>query len=518
MLRERIILGMGNARNNVYINTELSGATFNFSGSTGIYELDLSGLKGQKINYFSVGGCKDLLSLNVSNLVFGTLPNFKTYGQTFGGGLLELNLNNITFSYMGGENNNSWSLFPETVKEVNFNNATYNGYSLYKAFFQCQQTIINMEKWNTPYLTETMYMFLYANTLKEINGIGDLNTSQVTNMYSMFRECYNLTSLDLTNWDISNVQTMGMMFYGCSNLKEIKMGGKPGPLNGLSWYDNYYDEDVYLEGVEDMFRGVYPNGTFYYNSTYNYSKIINQLPSGWRAIPLCNNIGCIDLIINDNSVSGKRASTLLNYTATLTGNSIGDGSVITWSETGNGWSNEFGQNPSTTTDRNVTVSFTYYGKTATKTIIQRPNRIYNVILNNQWQLSTSITNPDSNIYEGVYESFSNKGVDYSAAIAYIDIECCETFNFYVRSYAEGSYDFVVVSNLDCTLTSGTTSGSNVKMTTKSNQKSGTTISDYTLVEFTGIDGGEHRISVMYRKDSSSASGTDQGYLLIPKNQ
>ena len=132
MLRERIILGMGNARNNVYINTELSGATFNFSGSTGIYELDLSGLKGQKINYFSVGGCKDLLSLNVSNLVFGNLPNFKTYGQSFGGGLLELNLNNITFSNMGGENNTSWNLFPETVKEVNFNNATYNGYSLYK--------------------------------------------------------------------------------------------------------------------------------------------------------------------------------------------------------------------------------------------------------------------------------------------------------------------------------------------------------------------------------------------------
>ena len=46
---------------------------------------------------------------------------------------------------------------------------------------------------------------------------------------------------------------------------------------------------------------------------------------------------------------------------------------------------------------------------------------------------------------------------------YIDIDGYENFKFYVRSYAESSYDFVVVSNLDCDLNSGTTSGSNVKM-------------------------------------------------------
>ena len=56
------------------------------------------------------------------------------------------------------------------------------------------------------------------------------------------------------------------------------------------------------------------------------------------------------------------------------------------------------------------------------------------------------------------------------------------------------------------------------MTTKSNQQSGTAIGNYTLVEFSGIDKGLHTIQVMYRKNSSTNSGTDQGYLLIPKNQ
>ena len=72
--------------------------------------------------------------------------------------------------------------------------------------------------------------------------------------------------------------------------------------------------------------------------------------------------------------------------------------------------------------------------------------------------------------------------------------------------------------MDCTLTSGTTSGTNVKMTTQNNQQSGTAIGNFTLVEFTNIDGGTHTIQVMYRKDGSASSGDDRGYLLIPKNQ
>ena len=101
---------------------------------------------------------------------------------------------------------------------------------------------------------------------------------------------------------------------------------------------------------------------------------------------------------------------------------------------------------------------------------------------------------------------------------YIDINGYERFKFYVRSNAESSYDYVVVSDLDCTLNSSTTSGSNVKMTTSGKQNSNTTINGYTLVEFTGIDKGSHTITVMYRKDNSQNTNDDKGYILIPKVQ
>ena len=141
---------------------------------------------------------------------------------------------------------------------------------------------------------------------------------------------------------------------------------------------------------------------------------------------------------------------------------------------------------------------------------------YTIDLNGQWQLSTTAPNPDPTMYEGVYESFKNRGIDYSADLMYIDVNGLTEFSFYVRSYAEGSYDFVVVSNLDCNLSSGTTSGTNVKLTTSGKQNSGTSISNYTLVEFSNIDGGAHRITVMYRKDTSVSNNDDRGYVLIPK--
>ena len=102
---------------------------------------------------------------------------------------------------------------------------------------------------------------------------------------------------------------------------------------------------------------------------------------------------------------------------------------------------------------------------------------------------------------------------------YIDIAGYETFNLHVRSYAESNYDYVMVSQLDATITNSTSyDDSKVKAHTRDAQSSGTDISHYKLVEFTGIDKGQHRITIVYRKDISSHSGEDRGYILIPKHQ
>ena len=44
-------------------------------------------------------------------------------------------------------------------------------------------------------------------------------------MRSMFSDCIGLTSLDVSNFDTSNVTDMRFMFYGCAALKKITMKG-----------------------------------------------------------------------------------------------------------------------------------------------------------------------------------------------------------------------------------------------------------------------------------------------------
>ena len=144
---------------------------------------------------------------------------------------------------------------------------------------------------------------------------------------------------------------------------------------------------------------------------------------------------------------------------------------------------------------------------------------YTINLNGQWEKTTAVSNPDSTLYDGVYRSVSNYNVSGGVATMYINLTNCSTFKVYIRSYAESNYDYVMVSQLDQTI-DGNTSYSNttlVKAHTRGNQQSGTTLTSYTLVEFTGIGGGSHRITVVYRKDGSVNSGDDRGYVLIPYN-
>ena len=145
---------------------------------------------------------------------------------------------------------------------------------------------------------------------------------------------------------------------------------------------------------------------------------------------------------------------------------------------------------------------------------------YSVVLNNAWRKSTSVSNPDSSTYDGVYESDSNYNVNGGVATMYIDIDGYTEFTFYVRSNAESSYDYVMVSQLDKTIT-GSTSYSDttlVKAHTSGNQQSGSSISNYTKVTYSNISSGTHRITIVYRKDGSVNKNDDRGYVLIPKNQ
>ena len=66
-------------------------------------------------------------------------------------------------------------------------------------------------------------MFYQFTSLTTINFNNNFNTSNVTNMGSMFSGCISLTTLDLSGFNTKNVQTMGSMFSSDKNLTEIDL-------------------------------------------------------------------------------------------------------------------------------------------------------------------------------------------------------------------------------------------------------------------------------------------------------
>ena len=75
---------------------------------------------------------------------------------------------------------------------------------------------------DTSNITDMSSMFDNCRGLTSLD-FSDFNTSKVTNMQNMFKDCVNLISLNLSGWDTSNVTNMWSVFYGCHSLASLDL-------------------------------------------------------------------------------------------------------------------------------------------------------------------------------------------------------------------------------------------------------------------------------------------------------
>jgi surface protein len=88
-------------------------------------------------------------------------------------------------------------------------------------FRDCKNLIsLDLSNWNIPNATTMDSMFRYCTSLTSLD-VSNFNTSNVTGMSYMFSDCYSLTNIDLSSFDTSNVTKMDNMFYNCHILQRI---------------------------------------------------------------------------------------------------------------------------------------------------------------------------------------------------------------------------------------------------------------------------------------------------------
>ena len=74
-------------------------------------------------------------------------------------------------------------------------------------------------------ITSTAFWFDQFEKLTTIIGLKLLDTSNVTDMRSMFCYCTSLPSLDVSGFDTSNVTDMSDMFLGCEDIESLDLRG-----------------------------------------------------------------------------------------------------------------------------------------------------------------------------------------------------------------------------------------------------------------------------------------------------
>ncbi|MCR5692226.1 MAG: BspA family leucine-rich repeat surface protein, partial [Eubacterium sp.] len=147
---------------------------------------------------------------------------------------------NMTFKYgelptgqyvydMSNENYyENWYPIIESIKTITIDSSFEEAQlkSCARMFYKMSnlESIEGLKNINTSQVTDMSFMFTCCNSLKTLDVSG-FNTSNVTKMSSMFYECSSLTTLDVSSFNTSNVTNMQSMFSKCHKLTSLNVSG-----------------------------------------------------------------------------------------------------------------------------------------------------------------------------------------------------------------------------------------------------------------------------------------------------
>lgn len=174
---------------------------------------------------------------NILDLGYGNYPNWDTHAAeiqkvVFKAGFRDETHTTCSKWFSGCTNLTSI----EGIENLNTSNVKY----MNEMFGQCSNLeTLDLSHFNTENVGNMSNMFNGCTKLHDLN-ISSFNTENVTNMYGMFYGCSSLDSLDLSHFNTRYVRKDGMnyMFNGCSSLSYLNVSNfttyKPGmQLDGL---------------------------------------------------------------------------------------------------------------------------------------------------------------------------------------------------------------------------------------------------------------------------------------------
>ena len=158
---------------------------------------------------------------NGNHTLYFTYAEPVTQGSSYGEQTADRVYSGDDFNYAKWSDNNDITGYCTTVVfESSFASVRPTKCTNWFVGFGVLTNIQGIGNLNTSEVTNMGSMFANCVGLTSID-LSDFNTAKVTDMESMFQNCTGLTTLDLSNFDTSNVTNMIKMFYGCTALNTL---------------------------------------------------------------------------------------------------------------------------------------------------------------------------------------------------------------------------------------------------------------------------------------------------------
>ena len=195
-------------------------------GGMGTYYIE-SAFKYAKIDggkdspgYFTKSGAEPYIP-SWPYAIFDSQTGVLTLGaaKSIPNGAIDLNIKPTTTGFIANKFIESADV-KKVVIEESF--AEFKPKTCCRWFFQCTNLteIDGLNNINSSELTDMSYMFYGCRALESVD-FSKFDTKNVTNMASLFEQCEKLETIDLSGFDTKNVTNMSSMFWGCSVLKTV---------------------------------------------------------------------------------------------------------------------------------------------------------------------------------------------------------------------------------------------------------------------------------------------------------
>ena len=264
----------------------------NYYNDCGYFNIDLpeekvifSGFKQPNNVYLASNKMKEITYGNKKVLESG-------FNNTISWETLYLNKTNNNYTYnskgpikmeyttIGGATTSK--LLTTSPSNIPFNNNQVNKVTFYNSESNSSNTYIykiDLSDWDTSYITKMNRMFKDCEHLVSINS-SEFNTSNVTDMSDMFNGCKELTSLDVSNWNTSNVTDMSFMFGNCKSLTSLDVS-KWDVSSVTSMYYMFFCFDQYGLTKLDVSNWDVSNVTNMYYMFYGLKSLTKLDVSKW---------------------------------------------------------------------------------------------------------------------------------------------------------------------------------------------------------------------------------------------